>query len=178
MRMFHDRKKGSTMNIQVDQNNGIILGFDIGGTKTAIVLGTTAGEIFGRVETPTNISAPFSTSFDEIVSTADCFLDEKQCFQYKPQLISVSIGGPLDIDRGIIFSPPHLPNWDNVCLKDRLADHYHLPVYIEQSANEVLRKALKGEVKHQEITIAVGKEISYKQKGDLEALYKEQFVLS
>jgi glucokinase len=49
--------------------------------------------------------------------------------------LSVSIGGPLKIEEGIILSPPHLPNWVNVPLKSRLADRYGLPVYVEHDGN-------------------------------------------
>lgn len=61
-----------------------------------------------------------------------------------------------------------------IALKNRLSI---LPVYIEQNADEVLRKSLKEGLQNQEITVVIGKEISYRTKGDLENLYKEEFHL-
>ncbi|MGC9351476.1 MAG: lysophospholipid acyltransferase family protein, partial [Sulfurovum sp.] len=62
-----------------------------------------------------------------------------------------------------------------IALKNRLPI---LPVYIEQNADEILRRAMKEGVKEQEITVAIGKEISYRTKGDLETLYREEFGLN
>lgn len=53
-----------------------------------------------------------------------------------------------------------------------------LPVYIEQNADEILRKSSREGIKDQEITIVIGKEISYQTKGDLELLYKEEFKIA
>lgn len=62
-----------------------------------------------------------------------------------------------------------------IALKNRLPI---LPVYIEQNADEILRKSMREGTKDQEITVVIGKEISYRTKGDLETLYKEEFGLS
>ena len=61
-----------------------------------------------------------------------------------------------------------------IALKNRLPI---LPVYIEQNADEVLRKSMREGIKGQKITVVIGKEISYRTKGDLETLYKEEFGL-
>ncbi len=110
----------------------ILLGFDIGGTKTAAVLGTLAGEILARDETPTPSSEPFEAAFQQMVTLADRLLASASV---QPQSISVAVGGPLDIERGVIYSPPHLPTWVKAPLKDRLAAHYHLPVFVEHDGN-------------------------------------------
>ena len=86
----------------------ILLGFDIGGTKTAAVIGTTAGEILARAETPTPSAEPFEAALQKMVTLADQLLASEKL---QPQAISAAVGGPLDIERGIIYSPPHLPTW-------------------------------------------------------------------
>jgi glucokinase len=108
-----------------------LLGFDIGGTKIAAVLGTPTGKIIARVETPTPPES-FEAAFQVMVTLADQLLASENIH---PQAISVAVGGPLDIERGIIYAPPHLPTWVNAPLKDRLAEHYHLPVFIEHDGN-------------------------------------------
>ncbi|MDD2452034.1 MAG: lysophospholipid acyltransferase family protein, partial [Sulfurovum sp.] len=62
-----------------------------------------------------------------------------------------------------------------IALKNRLPI---LPVYIEQNADEILRRSMREGLKDQEISIVIGREISYRTKGDLEALYKEEFGLA
>lgn len=113
-----------------------ILGIDIGGTKTAVVLGTIQGKILSRAEMLTPDDQPFEVALNAINKLVYRFLEntDQQGFS-APFAISVAIGGPLDIDRGIIYSPPHLPFWDNVPLKDRLQAQFDLPVYIEHDGN-------------------------------------------
>ncbi len=110
----------------------ILLGFDIGGTKTAAVIGTITGEILARAETLTPAAEPFEAALHKMVMLADQLLASEKL---QPQAISAAVGGPLDIERGIIFSPPHLPTWVNAPLKDRLVEHYRLPVFIEHDGN-------------------------------------------
>lgn len=48
--------------------------------------------------------------------------------------VGVSIGGPLDPVSGRIFSPPHLPGWDDFPLKELLEKRLRKPVTIEHDA--------------------------------------------
>jgi 1-acyl-sn-glycerol-3-phosphate acyltransferase len=61
-----------------------------------------------------------------------------------------------------------------IALKNRLP---MLPVYIKGNAAEVLKEALKDSSKKREITVIIGDIIDYKEKGDLETLYRERFSL-
>ena len=71
-----------------------------------------------------------------MVAEADKLLLQAEGRGYpKPDAISISIGGPLDIERGIIYAPIHLPNWVDAPIKDLLAGVYDLPVYVEHDGN-------------------------------------------
>lgn len=48
--------------------------------------------------------------------------------------VGVSIGGPLNPQTGVIHSPPHLPGWDDVPLRDLLVERLMLPVRVEHDA--------------------------------------------
>jgi glucokinase len=52
-----------------------------------------------------------------------------------PLAVSVSVGGPLDIARGILYAPPHLAAWGEAPLKQRLEDEFNLPVFVEHDGN-------------------------------------------
>ena len=53
-----------------------------------------------------------------------------------PIALSVSVGGPLRIDSGVLLNPPHLPGWRNAPIKAVLEAHYpQLPVYVEHDGN-------------------------------------------
>jgi glucokinase len=110
----------------------MILGCDIGGTKTAVVTWTREKGIGQRREFPTNPRRGFQPVFDELCAVVESFRkDDTGAIR----AISVSIGGPLDVLQGIIKSPPNLPGWDNIPLKTLLQNRFGLPVYIEHDGN-------------------------------------------
>ncbi|UCF33791.1 MAG: ROK family protein, partial [Phycisphaerales bacterium] len=115
--------------------NDLILGMDIGGTSSAVVLGDDEGQILRRNSFSTSPERGFPTVFSELCGFADKLLRHAHSQSLSVGCISVSIGGPLDIERGIIQSPPNLPGWDDVPLKALLADRFKLPVYIEHDGN-------------------------------------------
>ena len=116
--------------------SSLILGLDVGGTKTAIVLGTLDGRILRREEFVTPAREAFTDAFRKIAAARDGFLARSAAAgDDAPSVVSVSVGGPLDIDAGILFSPPHLADWGEAPLKSRLSDHLALPVLLEHDGN-------------------------------------------
>jgi glucokinase len=110
----------------------VILGLDIGGTKTAAVLGTRQGDIRWRKQIATTSDRGFQTVFSKITVLAREALSSTQD---RVDAVSVSIGGPLDALNGIVKSPPNLPGWDNIPLKRLLKEELSLPVYVEHDGN-------------------------------------------
>jgi glucokinase len=113
-----------------------ILGFDIGGTKTALVMGTPQAQILRRMEFPTPVKDPFEIAIVKIEQAADEFIQTwVKDGNEVPRAISIAVGGPLDIEKGILYSPPHLAKWGVAPLKLRLEEYYHLPVFVEHDGN-------------------------------------------
>jgi len=107
-----------------------ILGLDIGGTKTAAVLGDDEGHILERDVFPTNAARGFEATFQELAARAEALRTQAAHDGREPRATSVSVGGPLDIERGIIYSPPNLPGWDSVPLKSLLEERLGLPCHV------------------------------------------------
>ena len=61
-----------------------------------------------------------------------------------------------------------------IALKNRLP---MLPVYIKGNAAQVLKDAINDSSEKREITIVIGDLIDYKEKTDLETVYRERFSL-
>ncbi|MFH0991677.1 MAG: ROK family protein [bacterium] len=110
----------------------MIIGVDVGGTKTAVVLGTAQAKIVWRKQFPTHAHRGYKKIYQELIAMI------AEALKNSPEpvkAISVSIGGPLDVLKGIIKSPPNLPGWDDVPLKQMLSEQFSLPVYIEHDGN-------------------------------------------
>jgi len=113
-----------------------VLGFDVGGTKTALIEGTVDGRILQRVEMPTRAAEPFAQTFPAIVEQARVLIDEAGRAGRAIVAISVSVGGPLRIKEGFLINPPHLPGWQQVPLKARLQEAFPgIPVLVEHDGN-------------------------------------------
>ena len=74
--------------------------------------------------------ASFESSWSAITTLADRLLDSYG----PPQAISVSIGGPLDTLNGIVLSPPNLPGWEAIPLRDLCETRYGVRAYVEHDA--------------------------------------------
>ena len=109
----------------------LMIGFDIGGTKCSVSVGEEIGEkllIKDKIVIPTehNISAY------EMIEKM-CRLAEQMTDDFSE--IGISCGGPLDLKKGIILSPPNLPGWDNVEIVRYLKEKYRGSVTIQNDAN-------------------------------------------
>jgi len=113
-----------------------IIGLDIGGTKIAIVEGTAEAQILQRTEVPTQARRPFDETFPSLAILIDQTIERATLAGRAAAALSVSIGGPLRINEGLLIDPPHLPGWHGVHLKDRLQARFPaLPVFIEHDGN-------------------------------------------
>ncbi|NLN04807.1 MAG: ROK family protein [Clostridiaceae bacterium] len=115
--------------------NGYLLGIDIGGTKCAVLLGDYRGSIYKRYAFSTRAQGGPYDVIDKIVETANLIMNELSVGVESVCSIGISCGGPLDIKKGIILSPPNLPGWDEIPIVNILKDKFQTDVFIENDAN-------------------------------------------
>jgi glucokinase len=112
-----------------------IAGIDIGGTKCSISLGkmTSNGvELITKSIFPTQ-PAPDKT-ISKILSTLEK-LNNKISPGQNPEAIGISCGGPLDIENGLVLSPPNLPEWTHVDLFSPIQKMFPVPIGLQNDAN-------------------------------------------
>lgn len=110
----------------------VILGLDIGGTKSAVIIGTKAGQILARRSFATQVEQGREASFGRLVAEAEILIGQ---WPDQIEAASVSVGGPLDLNEGYLINPPHLPGWHDFSLRTTLEERLKLPVYIEHDGN-------------------------------------------
>lgn len=112
-----------------------IIGIDVGGTKTAIVEGTTGGEILQRSMMPTNGARPFIETFPALAEHVERAISLSHSLDRRPIAISVAVAGPVDAGVGHLLDPPNLPGWHDVSLTRTLERRFpSLPVFVEHDA--------------------------------------------
>ena len=114
------------------------LGFDIGGTKCAVILGRSADgapEILGRLSFATASAASPEDALEKMCAMGDTLLAEHRVPNSEVSAIGISCGGPLDSKKGLICSPPNLPGWDNIPAAEIVRQHFGVPVLLQNDAN-------------------------------------------
>ena len=108
----------------------VLIGIDIGGTKTAVSLGRDDGTIIDKISFPTQ---------REVQSVLDAIGDGVDTLQAKhgvrSSAIGISCGGPLDSKRGIIQAPPNLPAWKDIPIVSLIEERFGTPTFLENDAN-------------------------------------------
>ena len=111
----------------------MILGFDIGGTKCAVITATeNNGEflICDKRSIPTDLSIAPEEMLQKLIEIADELIINDTVSS-----IGVSCGGPLDSKKGVILGPPNLIGWDYVEICKILSDHFGVKVNLQNDAN-------------------------------------------
>lgn len=111
----------------------MLVGVDIGGTKTAVTVAEDPPHILFREEFPTQPSqGPEHAirTIHELIEGGLARVGKPSSFR-----IGVSCGGPLDRVRGVIQSPPNLQTWVDVPIKDILEKQFRAPCLVENDAN-------------------------------------------
>ena len=105
----------------------LLLGFDIGGTKSAAVVGDGEGNALAREE--------FATSTPDATIGKLIELGRRLCSGERPAACGIACGGPLSSREGLILSPPNLPGWDRVPVVRMVRDALGIPAALENDAN-------------------------------------------
>jgi len=109
------------------------IGIDIGGTKCAVVIGDDNFKIYRKVQFETRTERGVDAILREFHENIEKLFGEFP--KDKLKRIGISCGGPLDSNKGIIYSPPNLPGWDNVPIVDIFSKKYGVPTAIQNDAN-------------------------------------------
>lgn len=111
-------------------NSAKILGWDVGGTKSAAVVGTAGGDVLDRVQWPSHATRGPEAMITEFLVHARALMERHA----NVTAVGVSIGGPLNARSGTVLSPPHLPGWDHVPLAEILERELGIAPAVEHDA--------------------------------------------
>jgi glucokinase len=113
----------------------VLVGVDVGGTKTAIVVSRHPPAVLDRIEFPTRPERGAEPALELIKRGIDDLLSKHTFERIDIQAIGVSCGGPLDRIRGVIQAPPNLSTWVDVPIKAILEKEFKAGCHVENDAN-------------------------------------------
>ena len=111
----------------------LILGIDIGGTKIALCLADTNGTIIDSTRVESGTQTEYEKSRREMLAAADQLITHNGG---KERIGAIGIGapGPMDVRKGILEKSPNML-WENIPVRDDVANHFNLPVALDNDAN-------------------------------------------
>ncbi len=113
----------------------LVIGVDLGGTKITTALVDPSGRLLARDYRETLAAEGPEAVIGRILEGIRTVL----ALQHVPaeQIAALGVGspGPLDIAAGLVLSPPNLPGWERVPLRQRLQDALGITTFLENDAN-------------------------------------------
>ena len=111
----------------------LVLGVDIGGTKVAVGLVDTSGNIIVQGRKPMSAADSAEAGLQAVTVAIDSLISSAR--EDEIQSIGICAPGPLDPKTGVVLNPPNLPCWRNFPLAEKLAATYRIPVKGDNDAN-------------------------------------------
>jgi len=112
-----------------------IIGYDIGGTKCAVVLADASSGITIINRAQFNTPAGYPAARDLLFKHTYDLLAHHGLTPTDIKAVGISSGGPLDSVKGIIHSPPNLPGWDDIPICHDITQELGIPAYLQNDAN-------------------------------------------
>lgn len=120
---------------QPNASGRYILGLDIGGTKLAVVIADRSGTVLHKIRRSTDAQRGARAVVDTLCDMAREAVALQATTLADLVGIGVSCGGPLDTTTGVVYSPPNLPGWDGIPLRDWLEADLGVATFIDNDAN-------------------------------------------
>jgi glucokinase len=121
--------------VETPAADGVLLGVDIGGTKTALLaFDIASGEPVGERWYGTDCAAGPDRMIQRIYSEAEALLQSHGRAFSELQAIGVGVPGRVD-DRGHVLEAGNLAGWNDIPLQERLASDLKVAAWVDQDAN-------------------------------------------
>jgi len=108
-----------------------LLALDFGGTKLAAAMVNAGSREWLGYERALSLRDANANTDLEIMRSLIHSLQKGE----KPSAIGVSFGGPVDATTGKVRLSHHVPGWENIPLRDLLAEEFGVPACVDNDAN-------------------------------------------
>lgn len=113
----------------------LVLATDLGGTNMRTALMNDRGEILAHMRKSTNADMGKDKVIEKLITTLKATASKHNTPLRKIEGIGIGFPGPVDVELGVVLSPPNMKGWINVPLKDIMEEEFKMPVIIENDAN-------------------------------------------
>ncbi|OGN56371.1 MAG: hypothetical protein A3D96_05335 [Chlamydiae bacterium RIFCSPHIGHO2_12_FULL_44_59] len=112
-----------------------LIGIDIGGTKILACIGDKTGKIFASKRIATKPLKGPQKGLPAIAELIRKMLQEVNMGPKDIQAIGISSPGPVSVKKGMMLTPPNLPEWHNTKLVEFFEKEFEKPTVMNNDAN-------------------------------------------
>jgi glucokinase len=113
----------------------MLVGVDLGGTKICVVISDYSGNILAKKKFLTPSASAQEVVIQSIYKGIEEVRQQADIPWEQINEIGLSCPGPVDTEKGILYSVTNIPRWDEVPLKEIFEQKYKKTVWIENDAN-------------------------------------------
>ena len=111
------------------------LGIDVGGTNTKAGVVDHDANSLSKVSVPTEAEEGPETGLNNIARAAELALERSGLNLEDILAIGLATPGTMDIPQGLLLEPPNLPGWENLRIRQLVADRFEKPTVLQNDAN-------------------------------------------
>jgi len=111
------------------------VGIDLGGTNLKLGLVSADGRILDRLTTPTEADQGPDHVLERMAQAVPDLAAQAGIDLGEVAAVGVGAPGPVQWDAGVVLFAPNLTGWENVAVRDTLAETLGMPVGLENDAN-------------------------------------------
>jgi glucokinase-like ROK family protein len=114
---------------------GHVLVADLGATSIDVAVTDLDWRILGHHDEPARIEAGPDACLGRVDELFDLLLRTTQAIPGQLWGIGIAVPGPVEFQTGRPISPPIMPGWDGYPIRDRFAERYRAPVWVDNDVN-------------------------------------------
>jgi glucokinase-like ROK family protein len=104
-----------------------------GATRMSVALSDLGGRLLARHSEANLISDGPEKALSRVIELFDQMLAAHPAAAVWG--IGIGVPGPVEFATGTLYSPPIMPGWDSYHIRERFADHYEVPTWVDNDVN-------------------------------------------
>ncbi len=114
---------------------GHVLVADLGATSIDVAVTSLDGRILGHHDEPAEIEAGPGRCLDRVDALFEALLATAEAIPGRLWGVGIGVPGPVEFGSGRPISPPIMPGWDGYPIRERFAERYDAPVWVDNDVN-------------------------------------------
>lgn len=120
---------------QAERGGPVFVGIDLGGTNAKAGVVNDNGEPLSFASVPTEAERGPERGLANLFRAVDEAVAESPVAMDDVRAIGLATPGTMDIPAGMLLNPPNLPGWDNLPIRQRVAECFGKPTVLQNDGN-------------------------------------------